>query len=69
MFHIPHDSARQWVIQRGVWHVDEFLLFVSSWTSVPKVSTIPVLVNLKNVPDSCYSRLGLSHVESGLGEL
>nr|VDD58345.1 unnamed protein product [Brassica oleracea] len=73
MFHIPHESTRQWVIQRGVWHVDDCMLFVSPWKSVnsfkvPEVSTIPVWVNLKNVPDSCYSRLGLSHVASGLGE-
>ncbi|KAF3511382.1 hypothetical protein F2Q69_00008858 [Brassica cretica] len=73
MFHIPHDSTREWVVQRGVWHVDDCLLFVSPWKSVnsfkvPEVSTIPVWVNLKNVPDSCYSRLGLSHVASGLGE-
>ncbi|KAL0875099.1 hypothetical protein Bca101_024804 [Brassica carinata] len=73
MFHIPHDSTRHWVIQRAVWHVDDCLLFVSPWKSidsfkVPEVSTIPVWVNLKNVPDSCYSRLGLSHVASGLGE-
>ncbi|XP_033134634.1 uncharacterized protein LOC117127885 [Brassica rapa] len=73
MFHIPHDATRQWVTQRAVWHVDDCLLFVSSWKpvnsfKVPEVSTIPVWVILKNVPDSCYSRLGLSHVASGLGE-
>ncbi|KAF8116784.1 hypothetical protein N665_0014s0048 [Sinapis alba] len=73
MFHIPHESTRQWVIQKGVWHVDDCLLFVSPWKpvnslKVPEISTIPVWVNLKNVPDCCYSRLGLSHVASGLGE-
>lgn len=74
MFHIPHESTRQWVVQRGVWHVDDCLLFVSPWKpvnslkDVPEISTIPVWVNLKNVPDCCYSRLGLSHVASGLGE-
>ena len=73
MFHIPHDSTREWVVQRGVWHVDDCLLFVSPWKTsnslkIPEVSTIPVWVTLKNVPDCCYSRLGLSHVASGLGE-
>ena len=74
MFHIPHESTQQWVVQRGVWHVDDCLLFVSSWKpvnsliKVPEISIIPVWVNLKNVPDCCYSRLGLSHVASGLGE-
>ncbi|CAF1705964.1 BnaC03g44920D [Brassica napus] len=23
MFHIPHQPTRQWVIQRGVWHIDD----------------------------------------------
>ena len=74
MFHIPHDATRQWVTQRAVWHVDDCLLFVSPWKpvnsfKVPEVSTIPVWVKLKNVPDSCYSRLGFSHVASGLGSL
>ncbi|KAL0704481.1 hypothetical protein Bca4012_070906 [Brassica carinata] len=73
MFHIPHDSTRQWVVQRGIWHVDDCLLFVSPWKpvnslKVPEISTIPVWVTLKNVTDCCYSRLGLSHVASGLGE-
>lgn len=47
MFHIPHDLTRQWVVQRGVWHVDDYLIFVSPWNpvnflKVPEVSTIPV---------------------------
>ena len=47
MFHIPHDSTRQWVVERGVWHVDDYLIFVSPWKpvnslKVPEVSTIPV---------------------------
>ncbi|KAF8048183.1 hypothetical protein N665_2625s0004 [Sinapis alba] len=73
MFHIPHQPTRQWIIQRGVWHVDDCLLFVLPWTpegsfKIPEISTLPVWVNLKDIPDSCYSRLGISHVASGLGE-
>ncbi|CAN7056735.1 unnamed protein product [Brassica oleracea var. botrytis] len=73
MFHIPHQPTRQWVIQRGVWHIDDCLLFVLPWTpegsfKIPEVSTLLVWANLKNIPDCCYSRLGISHVASGLGE-
>lgn len=73
MFHIPHQPTRQWVIQRGVWHIDDCLLFVLPWTpegsfKIPEISTLPVWANLKNIPDCCYSRLGISHVASGLGE-
>ncbi|CAF2074773.1 unnamed protein product [Brassica napus] len=73
MFHIPHQPARHWIIQRGVWHIDDCLLFVLPWTpegsfKIPEISTLPVWANLKNVPDCCYSRLGISHVASGLGE-
>ncbi|CAN6999562.1 unnamed protein product, partial [Brassica rapa subsp. trilocularis] len=73
MFHIPHEPTRHWVIQRGVWHIDDCLLFVLPWTpegsfKIPEISTLPVWVNLKNIPDCCYSRLGISHVASGLGE-
>uniref|UniRef100_A0A0D3B157 DUF4283 domain-containing protein n=1 Tax=Brassica oleracea var. oleracea TaxID=109376 RepID=A0A0D3B157_BRAOL len=73
LFHIPHENTRKWVIQRGVWHVDDCLLFVSPWNPVtsfkiPEISTLPVWVNLKNIPDSCFSRLGISHIASGLGE-
>ena len=73
MFHIPHEPTRHWVIQRGIWHIDDCLLFVLPWTpedsfKMTEISTLPLWVNLKNIPDCCYSRLGISHVASGLGE-
>lgn len=73
MFHIPHQPTRHWVIQRGIWHIDDCLLFVLPWIpegsfKIPEVSTLPVWVTLKEIPDCCYSRLGISHVASGLGE-
>ncbi|KAF3570980.1 hypothetical protein F2Q69_00061966 [Brassica cretica] len=73
MFHISHESTRLWVIQRGVWHIDDCLLFVLPWTpegsfKIPEVSTLPLWVTLKNIPDCCYSRLGIIHIASGLGE-
>ena len=73
MFHISHESTRQWVIQRGVWHIDDCILFVAPWSPATtlksqEISTLPVWVNLKDIPDRCYSCLGISHIASGLGE-
>ncbi|CAG7890116.1 unnamed protein product [Brassica rapa] len=73
MFYIPHAPTHQWVIQRGVWNIDDCLLFVLSWTpedsfKFTELSTLPVWVTLMNISDSCYSRLGISHIASGLGE-
>ncbi|KAF2544064.1 hypothetical protein F2Q68_00030710 [Brassica cretica] len=73
MFHIPHQPTRHWVIQHGVWHIDDCLLFVLPWTpegsfKIPEISRLPVWATLKNVLDCCYSRLRISHVASGLGE-
>ncbi|KAF8053614.1 hypothetical protein N665_1392s0005 [Sinapis alba] len=73
MFHIPHEATRKWVIERGVWHIDDCLLFVAPWSpaatlKTQEISTLPVWVNLKNIPDRCYSCLGISHIASGLGE-
>ncbi|CAA7027789.1 unnamed protein product [Microthlaspi erraticum] len=50
LFHIPHESTRNWVIQRGLWHIDDCLMFVSPWSptetiSIPEITTIPVLGN------------------------
>ncbi|KAL0897414.1 hypothetical protein Bca101_081375 [Brassica carinata] len=73
MFHIPHEPTHHWVVQRGVWHIDYCLLFVLPWTpedsfKITEFSTLPVWATLKNIPDCCYFRLGISHVASGLGE-
>ena len=70
LFHVPHKETRQWIIQRCVWHVDDCLIFVAPWNlegslKVPEISTVPVWVTLKNIPTSCYSRLGISHIASG----
>ncbi|CAN6849847.1 unnamed protein product, partial [Brassica oleracea] len=73
LFHVPHKETRQWIIQRCVWHVDDCLMFVVHWNpegslKVPESSTVPAWVTLKNIPTNCYSRLGISHIASGLGE-
>ncbi|KAJ4876995.1 CCHC-type domain-containing protein [Raphanus sativus] len=70
---LPPGGLIHAIIQRGVWHIDDCLLFVLPWIPegsfiIPEISTLPVWVNLKQIPDCCYSRLGISHIASGLGE-
>ncbi|KAG7536280.1 hypothetical protein ISN44_As13g002380 [Arabidopsis suecica] len=72
LFHIPDASTRAWVLQRGLWHVDDCLMFVAPWSTadtfdLPEISTIPVWVTLKNIPNRLYSIPGISHIASGLG--
>ncbi|XP_020889746.1 uncharacterized protein LOC110230641 [Arabidopsis lyrata subsp. lyrata] len=72
LFHIPDASTRAWVLQRGLWHVDDCLMFVAPWSTaetfdIPAISTIPVWVTLKNIPHRLYSISGISHIASGLG--
>lgn len=31
LFHIPDENTRKWIIQRGLWHIDDYLMFVSAW--------------------------------------
>ncbi|CAA7057602.1 unnamed protein product [Microthlaspi erraticum] len=72
LFHIPDESTRTWVLQRGLWHVDDCLMFVAPWTpepslAIPEIKTIPVWVTLKKIPNILYSIPGISHIASGLG--
>ena len=72
LFHIPDVSTRSWILQRGLWHVDDCLMFVAPWSpaaslSLPEISTIPVWVTLKNIPSRLYSNPGISRIASALG--
>ncbi|XP_019083109.1 PREDICTED: uncharacterized protein LOC104700716 isoform X2 [Camelina sativa] len=72
LFHIPDASTIAWVLQRGIWHVDDCLMFVAPWSDAEtfdllEISTIPVWVTLKNIPHRLYSIPGISHIASGLG--
>ncbi|KAL9840445.1 putative transcription factor interactor and regulator CCHC(Zn) family [Arabidopsis thaliana] len=58
--------------KRGLWHVDDCLMFVAPWSTadtfdLSEISTIPVWVTLKNIPNRLYSIPGISHIASGLG--
>lgn len=73
MFHIPDAATRKFVIQRGIWHIDDYLMFVSAWTPAKtialfEVKTIPVWLSLKNIPNQLYSIEGIKWIASGIGE-
>lgn len=47
LFHIPDESTRKWALQRGLCHVDDCLMFVSTWTPaetiyLPKITIVTV---------------------------
>ncbi|CAN7009786.1 unnamed protein product [Brassica rapa subsp. trilocularis] len=74
IFHIPDESTRKFVLQRSLWHVDDCLMFVAPWTSsetltLPEISSIPIWVTLKNIPNTLYSILGIEWIASGVGEM
>ncbi|KAJ4900210.1 Uncharacterized protein Rs2_14161 [Raphanus sativus] len=73
LFHIPDESTRNWVISRGIWYVDDCLMFVSAWNpsetiSLPEIKTIPIWLTLKNIPFQLYSIEGIDWIASGIGE-
>ncbi|CAF1725999.1 unnamed protein product [Brassica oleracea] len=67
LFHIPDEASRTWVLQRGMWHIDDCLMVVAPWTpeatlAIPKIKTIPIWATLKKIPNIIYSIPG-----TGLG--
>ncbi|KAF8101612.1 LOW QUALITY PROTEIN: hypothetical protein N665_0203s0024 [Sinapis alba] len=73
IFHIPDEATRKWILSRGLWHVDDCILFVALWTpsnslTLPQITSIPVWVTLKNIPSNLYSIFGIEWIASGLGE-
>ncbi|VYS68211.1 unnamed protein product [Arabidopsis thaliana] len=56
-----------------LWHVDDCLMFVSTWSpvanfEVPEITTIPAWLTLKNIPNQLYSFKGIKWIASGIGE-
>ena len=73
LFHIPDESTRNWAISRGIWYVDDCLMFVSAWNpletiSLPEIKTIPIWLTLKNMPFQLYSIEGIDWIASANGE-
>lgn len=73
LFHIPDASTRVFMLQRGLWHADDCLMFVAQRTptaslELPTISMVPVWITLKNIPANLYSIKALSWIVSALGE-
>lgn len=70
LFHIPNESTRTCVLQRGLWH--DCIMFVVSWSptntlAIHEISIVPVWVTPKNIPNLLYSKR-ISWIASGLCE-
>lgn len=73
IFHIPNEATRKWILQRSLWHVDDCIMFVAPWAAsetltIPKITSIPLWVKLKNIPTTLYSIRGIEWIASGVGE-
>ncbi|KAL0709990.1 hypothetical protein Bca4012_016968 [Brassica carinata] len=73
IFHIPDEATRKWILHRSLWHVDDCIMFIAPWTSsnsltIPEITSIPLWVTLKNIPNTLYSIFGIEWIASGLGE-
>ncbi|KAE8720432.1 Homocysteine S-methyltransferase 2 [Hibiscus syriacus] len=72
VFSFSSESARDWVLQNGPWHVHNKPLILRNWEPNLKrlsfsLSKIPVWVHLFNVPLELFSRTGLSYIASAIG--
>ncbi|XP_039054688.1 uncharacterized protein LOC120197152 [Hibiscus syriacus] len=72
VFSFSSESARDWVLNNGPWHVHNKPLILRNWEPNLKrlslnLSKIPVWVNLFNVPLELFSRTGLSYIASAIG--
>ncbi|CAF2125295.1 unnamed protein product [Brassica napus] len=69
--YLEDGTPKNWVLQRGHWHVDDCLMFVAPWKpeaslAIPEIKTVPVWVTLTKIPNIFYSIPGISHIASGL---
>ncbi|XP_039003142.1 CBL-interacting protein kinase 2-like [Hibiscus syriacus] len=72
IFSFSNESAREWVLEHGPWHVHNKPLILRKWEPNLKslsfnLSKIPVWVQLYNVPLELFSRAGLSYIASAIG--
>lgn len=72
LFKIPNVSTRQRVLTEGIWSIDGLTMFVAEWTpcvtpSKPALKTVPVWIELRNVPFEFYNPPSLSRIASLVG--
>ncbi|XP_039032991.1 uncharacterized protein LOC120168280 [Hibiscus syriacus] len=72
IFSFDSESARDWVLVNGPWHVQNKTLILRKWEPSFKsfsfnLTKILVWVHLFNVPLELFSRVGLSYIASAIG--
>ncbi|XP_039004038.1 uncharacterized protein LOC120130969 [Hibiscus syriacus] len=72
IFSFATESARDWVLENGPWHIINKPLILRKWEPSLKrlnfdLSKIPIWVHLYNVPLELFSQAGLSYLASGVG--
>lgn len=72
-FRIRHESARLRVLRRGMWNICNLPMIISKWTPIleeaqPEITSMPMWVLIKNVPNSMFTWKGLSFLASPVGE-
>ena len=70
LFKFASERDMNVVLARGTWYFDRKPLILTAWGTdlgVGKVSTIPLWVKFKNIPDYYWTREGLSCVASSIG--
>lgn len=68
-FRIKNAQTRGRVLRRGMWNIADIPMIVSKWSPIieeaePEITTIPMWVKLKNVPNKMYSWDGLAFIAS-----
>ncbi|XP_038991407.1 uncharacterized protein LOC120114637 [Hibiscus syriacus] len=72
VFSFPSESARDWVLENGPWHIlNKPLILRKCESNLQKLifdlSSLSIWVHLYNVTLELYSRLGLSYIASVIG--
>ena len=74
LFRIENSQMRSRVIQRKYWHVGDVPLVVHEWSpetamNPPDLSSLPMWVDLKGVPNLMFSHKGLKCLARAVGSL
>ncbi|XP_039026533.1 uncharacterized protein LOC120160183 [Hibiscus syriacus] len=72
IFSFDNESARDWVVDNGPWHVHNKTLILRNWEPNSQslcfdLTKIPIWVHLYNVPLELFSRVGHSYISSAIG--
>lgn len=72
-FRIRDSAVRSRVLRRGMWNIADMPMIVSKWSPViedtqPEITSMPMWITIKNVPQTMFTWKGLSFLASPMGE-